>query len=511
MMKKWKALLTAALLLISVSACAGSEESGKLTNAEGFVYQIGDDGCAVVVGYTGSAKDLVIPEELDSIPVAAIGDQAFAYNKSIKTAVIPGCVRSVGVNAFEFCTGLTSVEIREGTEEMKHGVFWYCENLKDVSVPMSVRSMGQAVFFACDSLKTVTLPADHPYLAFADDVLFSLPDRRLVWYPAGKKESGYTVPEGTEIIETYAFTHSAVKEIVIPESVSEIREKAFHGCKNLTTVNVPLKVVSLNGVFSSCEKVENIIIPDEHPALKSIDGVVFTRNPQELVFYPRAKKDKKYAVPDGTAGIAEYALQGNALTAVEIPGSVKVIGGNAFDESEKLKTVVIGEGVETFGAFPFQNCSSLTEIRLPASLTDVEQNPFLRCFKLKKVTVAEGNPSLIIIDGALVNRSTKTLLWYPVTSKAKSYTVPEGVETISVFAFYQSKLTELILPEGVKSFLRLNECKSFKKIVLPASLETIEIEKSMDLNLSGITFVVVPGSYAENYCQAYRLKYEYAK
>ena len=510
-MKRIMAVIMLTVLLAGAAAFAPAEESTKsLSNSEGFVYEIKEDGTAAITSYTGSEKDLVFPEYVDSVPVTEIREKAFYQNKKIKSVVIPGCVKTIRKYAFGFCDGLTSAEIQEGVEVLGSVAFWSCSKLKEVSLPGSISKAENGVFSGCNRLQSVSIAADHPYFEVKDSVLFSRPDHRLIWYPAAKKDKEYQVPDGTEIIESHAFHSSKINSVVLPESMREIGWFAFFECNGLKKINLPKAISSLEGIFFSCEKIATIDIPKDHPVLKSVDGVIFTRD-SALVLYPVGKKDKSYTVPDGTVKILSCAFDGSSLTSVEIPGSVKEIEYNAFHKSKKLKTVILHEGIETFGRQPFSECTALTDIVLPASLINVEDNPFSLCSKLKNVTVADGNPALAMTGGMLVNRNTKTLLWYPITSKEKSCIVPKGIETIADEAIDCTKLSELILPEGVRTLKPLSRRSKFKRIVLPASLETIEIHQSTSVNLSKITFVVTAGSYAESYCQAHKLKYEYAE
>ena len=89
---------------------------------------------------------------------------------------------------------------------------------------------------------------------------------------------------------------------------------------------------------------------------------------------------------------------------------------------------------------------------------------------------------------------------------------------IGRFAFETCKqLTEITLPEGVESIGAdaFIECTNLKRIVLPASLTKIDKTAFMQTHTSqdliDATYVVVEGSYAENFCQSYKLKIEYAR
>ena len=79
-----------------------------------------------------------------------------------------------------------------------------------------------------------------------------------------------------------------------------------------------------------------------------------------------------------------------------------------------------------------------------------------------------------------------------------------------------TQLTEITLPEGVETirFGAFAGCTNLKRIVLPASLKEIRSGAfSLEYNsqeLIPAVYVVVKGSYAENYCQTYGLTIEYA-
>ena len=229
-MKKIFAFLTAAVLLIGMASFAGAENG--LTNADGFVYEIKDDGTAVIVGYTGGKKKLAIPETLDSVPVTEIGINAFYNQTKIQTVTVPGCIKQIGSGAFARCTNLTSAKIGEGVEELGDGIFNACPKLTELSLPLSVSRIESNPVSYCSKIKKIKIAKNHPYLEYLDGVLFTRPDHRLLWYPPQKRDKEYTVPDGTEIIGTFSFVESQAAGVTLPESVKRI-EPAFVGCDAL--------------------------------------------------------------------------------------------------------------------------------------------------------------------------------------------------------------------------------------------------------------------------------------
>ena len=78
-------------------------------------------------------------------------------DRSIKKAVIPDSVDSIGSYAFQDCILLTSVQIPESVAEIKEGAFYNCSELVDVAIPGLVDEIGSSAFKGCTKLKT-TIP-----------------------------------------------------------------------------------------------------------------------------------------------------------------------------------------------------------------------------------------------------------------------------------------------------------------------------------------------------------------
>ena len=503
-------LLLALLLALPAAALAEGEE---LTNTDGLVYILGEDGNAEIIGYTGKAEKLEIPAQLDGHPVAVIGNKAFYGNKTLTEVKVPEGVKTMRAEAFSFCYALTALHLPEGLTVLKSDAIHWCDKLKTVNLPDSVTEAGDGLFMGCSALEQVSLAADHPYFSVVDGVLLSRPDHRLIWYPKARKGKTYAIPQGTEIIGAYAFHSSALTKISVPESVTEFHNAAFYRNKKLQKVNIPSKVTELNGAFAGCTALKQVSVAAENPVLESRSGVLFNKVEKKLVFYPAGREGKTYAIPKGTLSIGKEAFSNSKLTGITIPGSVKKIEGNAFFQCEKLKKATVPEGVEELEGCAFQNCFQLTEVSLPRSLTIVGVNPFLRCRKMKTVKLAADHPALAIKNGALISKADQRLIWYPLAAKAKKHTVPKGVRIIDAYAFYGcTQLTEVNIPEGVEE-IRQNafaNCSMIRAFTLPASLENINysafLESSIGQAMINAVYTVPRGSYAENFCKSYKLK-----
>lgn len=103
----------------------------------------------------------IIPSEVESIESGA-----FSSCKTLKHIVLPGNIKYIKNNAFEFCTFETIV-VPENTVEIGDYAFYYCIDLTSLTIPYRVKKIGSKAFSNCFNLKTficqnekLTIPSD---------------------------------------------------------------------------------------------------------------------------------------------------------------------------------------------------------------------------------------------------------------------------------------------------------------------------------------------------------------
>lgn len=114
-----------------------------------------------------------------------------------------------------------------------------------------------------------------------------------------------------------------------------------------------------------------------------------------------SKRDriKKIVIEDGVTHIGEYAFSGcKNLTYVTIPNSVTTMEG-AFTNCTALTSITIPNSVENIDG-AFSKCTQLTTITLPNSITSIGDHTFFGCSSLKSITIPEsvktiGNEALL--------------------------------------------------------------------------------------------------------------------
>ena len=291
------------------------------------------------------------------------------YDATTKTGVISfnEPVTYIDYNAFDGCTGLTSIDI-----------------------PDSVTSISFQAFYGCSSLTSVTLG------------------------------NGLTIIGGLAFCNCYSLT-----SIVIPSSVTSIGDDTFNGCTSLTSVTVNATTPATLGkdafiytnncpIYVPCESVEayksaenwsdyedRIQCPPQ-PVTATITYTAANKlNVALSAFTPAAiSEDYDSATQTGVIGFTEPVTEigVNAfgvkydLMSIELPNSVTTIGNGAFGGCTGLTSATIGNGVTSIGGSAFMNCPSLTSIDIPSGVTSIGNWAFSDCTSLTSIACEATTP-----------------------------------------------------------------------------------------------------------------------
>ena len=102
-----------------------------------FKYIVTDKGVKIKE-YIGKDKEVVIPSEIDGMPVTSIGGCSFSSNKFVESVTIPDSVTEIGSWAFSGCTALASITLPDCLTEIGGWAFRNCTKLTTVTIPHNV-------------------------------------------------------------------------------------------------------------------------------------------------------------------------------------------------------------------------------------------------------------------------------------------------------------------------------------------------------------------------------------
>ena len=209
--------------------------------------------------------------------------------------------------------------------------------------------------------------------------------------------------------------------------------KSYNGSD--VNIVIPASAMEIDAVvFQVDHEVESFAVDENNVCFCAVDGVLFSKDKETLVCYPKAKKGD-YTVPAGTKYIADRAfLYNRGVTNLQLPEGLKSIGAGAllFCESmtkinlpdslesigfqsmggakfldgrivlpksltdlqayamhgSGMTEVVVGEGITALSNCVFLDCQDLETVYLPASLTSMGESVFENCYSLEDIYFA---------------------------------------------------------------------------------------------------------------------------
>lgn len=344
------------------STLRGEADFSEYTNEEGLVFSRNGNDTVDLVDYTGTGKDVNIPESIvypgNGKTYAVTGiRQGHGYG-TIENLVIPDSVTSIVNSAFHDCSNLKTVKVGNGVKELVYA-FSGCKNLTSVELPDSIEKLDGA-FDKCSSLTQLNLPE-------------------------GLKELG-------------GLSGTAIKEITIPDSVETIFSYCFTDCTELKAVHLNSKITELrNATFLGCDNLEEITGGENVTKIgdKCFGGYDYGTNTWK---YNKKIKNLGDIDLSKVTNIGEYAFiymeSFNNKNGVLDLKSIKTLGEYAFFDNQRIKELKLGDGLTKIPTAAFSLCYYMENIEIPNSVKIIGDNAF-RKTDAKTITIGSDNSSAL--------------------------------------------------------------------------------------------------------------------
>lgn len=328
-MKKIR-LLLCFVIILGTALCASACSIHKLgsDNVQFWYFWWEDDNAYRIIETNVEGKtlednwemiDVTIPTEHDGHPVTEIG-----------------------WDSFRGCQILRSVTIPEGIAGIGSYTFFDCNNLESVHLPKSMKDFWGGCFASCNSLKEVTVDPDNPWFCSIDGIVYTKDQKELVFYPPGKENAEFSVPEGCSIIGRYAFAYCEnLKRIVVSRTVNDISYESILFCKGL----------------------EGITVDEDNQTFASIDGNLYSKDGKKFLRLCVSTDNMSLTIPEGVIEIADgAAYYCQNLTDINFPKSLTYIGELSFVDCNNLTNVTIPENVTFIGSGAFSRCDKMSSV-----------------------------------------------------------------------------------------------------------------------------------------------------
>lgn len=259
-----------------------------------FDYQVMSDGTIRLDKYTGTATDVIIPEEYRGYKVTWIKDGAFKSNKIVKS----------------------------------------------VHIPKSITFIGEAVFADCDNLTKFT--TDNSIYGTTGTILYRKDNNRIIGYACGAKTSALTIPSNMVTIAPHSF-HGAdnLKTVVTNKGLKEIGYSAFKDCKNLKSIYVVDDKTFVDGYLFDGVTDKTVIYYNGDIEMQAgkvpckILSYTAGMEKEVLTTKPSTTKTEKETVADGTT---ESTTETTLTTDVSESTTLKETEVNAVVDSGNTET-----------------------------------------------------------------------------------------------------------------------------------------------------------------------------
>ena len=428
---------------------------------------------------------------------------------ALTTLSLPASLERIYNSDISHCSSLTTISVAAGNPYYKvsGGLLLTKDGSEIVAVPKgrtwvdipdSVTSIPSGIFSGCQHLY-----AEH-----------SIPGLRIVdgwvvgcdWdYEEGPRPPSILNLTGVCGIADDAFYGcEGLKNVIIGEGVRTIGSFAFDDCHDLESISISSSVRTIGEyAFDDCFRLKSITVASGNAAYEFTGGLLISKDKTQLVAVSREVSTVK--IPEGVREIPDDFFGGcNKLTSVSIPSSIDEDGigddGPVFscwyerydevtDEWHEetigcpnLKTITVASGNPYYKSIGGMLCSvdddemyleavpqALTSVTIPEEVTDVYSTAFEGCAKLKAIKVASGNRYYKSVNGLLLTKDGKELVWVP--NALTSVMIPDGVVDLGRAFDGCEKLTSVKIPNSVVAVGRytFSECPEslFDKKTIP--------------------------------------------
>lgn len=394
---------------------------------------------------------------------------------------------------------VTKIIFEEGIEELPNGIFFKFPNVKQIILPETLVSINDAFnvikyrFNGIEDhmllkLESIYIPVTNINYMTQDGILYDKTQKSLLVYPNEKKDKMYQMPDTVKDISEYAF---------IDNKYLEVWNIGNEFIVSLTQYSNYFRLFNLSSL-------KEINVSQFNRSAITIDGVLYTYDKEELLYYPAGKAVNEFIVPEGVKQMGNAAFVRAKINKLVLPSTIETIQTRSFGsdpfEGSKITNITIKNNV-TYSSYDGviynKNQTELvywpenkieSDLKFPSTLKTISlSEDKIPCAlkartitipkattwvsgrgmnQLKEIKIEKGNKALVLDQGILYTKTKKTLLLMPCQSNIPEIIIPKQI-TSTYFDYGLEVLAKSITlldiePIQMEAFSNLTEIKLYK-------------------------------------------------
>lgn len=454
--------------------------------------------------------------------LSSIGSGAFIGTALAGDITFASSIKQLGKSAFDNCKQITSVNFSNSSlTTVSVSAFANCYMLQKVNFSgcSSLNSLSKDAFQSCPSLKEIVI--DNGCYKSQDGVLYTADMATLVFYPAGKEDASFAMPNSVVTIQSGAFNFyiydeyegykCPLKELTIPASITNIQPNAFISLNRQTIrllAEQPIRLSENIGLTGALVYVPKGSLAAYKEAAIWKDYTLLEEGAEDITIHLESAGSLK-------AKLAEQGIAANTIQVLTITGPMnrsdfeviqqmkvltkcnlkeasmeeKRLPDNSFRGMYYLQEVELPDDITTIGAGAFSSYyefegkfPSIKKVNLPKSLERIEGRAFKDCRYLEEMPL-DALPNLKEIGFYAFHNSSAT---------PTNLVLPSSIEYIEEGAFSKTNVTSVDFANtslssiGNKAF---QGCSITGNLVFPATLNYMGDKAFEGATVSSYSFI----------------------
>ncbi len=447
------------------------------------VMTVDEEKCGKDLTWSLSEDDvLTISGEGDMFDYDTTDDRGWKeeYSGGPHKVVLEEGVTSIGDSAFMGCVNIEEVTIPDSVTDIGEDAFFGCWCLEKVEISANVTEIGKQAFYACGSLEEIVVLEDNPNYSSENGVLFNKDGSELICYPGGLSDQIY---------------------YEVPESVTSIANYAFYAGNGITPMCKLMFKGDAPDFGKRAFKDEEVTIyyPEDNKTWKDVITKDFGGEITWMPYDPVETSVEDVSMTGKCGDNATYELTFDGVLTIFGSGDIYDYPEEAWgDRKGEIRTIIIKNGITGIGKSAFSYCGNLTSVEIPDTVTKIDDYAFSGCEKLEsftipvgvseigygilnlynniEISVDENNEHFVVDEKGVLYSKDKSILVQSLNNLREDYVIPDGVTTISDYAFSCTNITAITIPDSAEYIGDgvFYCCHNLTSLTIPSSVTSAE-------------------------------------